>query len=91
MISNGNRDSKFDAGWDDAIPYGKTFIDAAPERIVWGSDWPHPGGTRHDPAKIEPFWPEDDGAALNRLAGWTRYRDELRKILTDNPARLYDF
>jgi predicted TIM-barrel fold metal-dependent hydrolase len=42
MVSNGNRDSKFDAGWDDALPYGKAFIEAAPERIIWGTDWPHP-------------------------------------------------
>ena len=32
MVSNGNRDSKFDAGWDDALPYGKAFIEAAPDR-----------------------------------------------------------
>ena len=42
MVSNGNRDSKMDAGWDDAIPYGKAYIEAAPDRIVWGTDWPHP-------------------------------------------------
>ena len=40
---------------------------------------------------IEPFRPEDDGAALNRLAGWTKTRTELQKILVDNPARLYQF
>jgi predicted TIM-barrel fold metal-dependent hydrolase len=40
---------------------------------------------------IEPFRPEDDGAALNRLASWTRNEAELHKILVDNPARLYQF
>jgi len=79
------------AGYPDAAPVACALIDANPDRIVWGTDWPHPGGTRRDPAAIEPFRTEDDGAALNRLAGWTRDRAELEKILVDNPARLYQF
>jgi predicted TIM-barrel fold metal-dependent hydrolase len=67
------------------------MIDANPDRIVWGTDWPHPGAAKRDPAVIEPFRPEDDGAALNRLAGWTKNRMELQKILVDNPALLYQF
>ena len=49
------------------------------------------GGAKRDPAVIEPFRPEDDSAALDRLAGWTRNKTELLKILVDNPARLYQF
>jgi len=83
MVSNGNRDSKFDAGWDDALPYGKAFIPAAPERIVWGSDWPHPQWTKrmmNDAEEVELLYRYVDGdAAL------------LRKILVDNPARLHGF
>lgn len=75
----------------DAAPIARAMIDANVDRIVWGSDWPHPAGTRRDPAAVEPFRAEDDGAALNLLASWTRSRDELRKILVDNPARLYQF
>jgi len=67
------------------------MIAANPDRIVWGIDWPHPGGDRRDPTAIEPFRPEDDGKALNRLAEWIRNRTELQKILVDNPARLYQF
>jgi predicted TIM-barrel fold metal-dependent hydrolase len=67
------------------------MIEANPDRILWGSDWPHPGGSRRDPAVVEPFRPEDNGAALNRLASWTRDSKELAKILVDNPARLYQF
>jgi predicted TIM-barrel fold metal-dependent hydrolase len=77
--------------YPDAAPIARAMIDANPERVVWGTDWPHPGGVRRDPAAIEPFRPEDNGAALNRLAGWTRNRNELQKILVDNPARLYQF
>jgi predicted TIM-barrel fold metal-dependent hydrolase len=83
MISNGNRDSKMDAGWDDAVPYGKAFIEAAPDRIVWGTDWPHPQWTKrmmNDAEEVELLY---------------RYVDNdnalLQKILVDNPARLHGF
>lgn len=75
----------------DVGPIARAMIAANPDRIVWGTDWPHPGAAKRDPAVIEPFRPEDDGAALNRLAGWTKTRTELQKILVDNPAGLYQF
>ena len=77
--------------YPDVAPLARAMIDANPDRIVWGSDWPHPGAAKRDPAVIEPFRREDDGAALNRLAGWTKNKTELQKILVDNPARLYQF
>jgi predicted TIM-barrel fold metal-dependent hydrolase len=81
--------------YPDAAPIAKAMIAANPDRVVWGTDWPHPGAARsgmpRDPAKIEPFRKEDDGGALNRLVGWTNDRLELQKILVDNPARLYQF
>jgi predicted TIM-barrel fold metal-dependent hydrolase len=77
--------------YPDAAPIARAMIEANPERIVWGTDWPHPGAAKRNPAVIEPFRSEDDGAALNRLAGWTKDRTELIKILVDNPARLYQF
>jgi predicted TIM-barrel fold metal-dependent hydrolase len=77
--------------YPDAAPIARAMIDANPDRIVWGTDWPHPGTAKRDPAVIEPFRPEDNGEALNRLAGWTNNRSELQKILVDNPARLYQF
>ncbi|HZL39246.1 MAG TPA: amidohydrolase family protein [Pseudolabrys sp.] len=77
--------------YPDAAPIARVMIDANPDRVVWGSDWPHPGAAKRDPAVIEPFRQEDNGEALNRLAGWTKDRTELQKILVDNPARLYQF
>jgi predicted TIM-barrel fold metal-dependent hydrolase len=77
--------------YPDAAPIALAMIDANPDRVVWGTDWPHPGAAKRDPAVIEPFRPEDNGEALNRLAGWTKNRAELQKILVDNPARLYQF
>jgi len=77
--------------YPDAAPIARAMIAANPDRVVWGTDWPHPGAAKRDPAMIEPFRPEDNGEALNRLAEWTRNRTELQKILVDNPARLYQF
>ncbi|HEY5306276.1 MAG TPA: amidohydrolase family protein [Pseudolabrys sp.] len=77
--------------YPDATPIARAMIEANPDRVIWGTDWPHPGGVRRDPAASEPFRPEDNGMALDRLAGWTKNRTELQKILVDNPARLYQF
>jgi len=83
MVSNGNRDSKMDAGWDDALPYGKAFIEAAPDRTIWGTDWPHPQWTKrmmNDAEEVELLYRYVDGDTTL-----------LCKILVDNPARLYGF
>jgi predicted TIM-barrel fold metal-dependent hydrolase len=79
------------SNYPDAASIARAMIVANPDRIVWGTDWPHPGSDRRVRTAIEPFRPEDDGEALNRLAGWIRNRTELQKILGDNPARLYQF
>lgn len=78
----------------DAAPIVRALIEANPERMLWGTDWPHPGGTPgvdRDPQRIEPFNPIDDGRALNRFANWVADAGRLRQILVDNPERLYGF
>jgi predicted TIM-barrel fold metal-dependent hydrolase len=72
----------------------RALLDAAPERMLWASDWPHTGGGPHgggarDPSAVEPFRDVDDARALGRLRGWTRDDAEARRVLVDNPARLY--
>ena len=63
--------------------------------MLWGSDWPHPGGAlRTGPLRdeIEPFHAIDDGAALDRLHGWADGDAALlKRILVDNPAKLYGY
>jgi len=81
-------------GYADAAPIARALIAANPDRLVWATDWPHPGARPGKPrsiGEIEPFHGEDDGAALDRLAGWAGDADTLQRILVDNPARLYDF
>jgi predicted TIM-barrel fold metal-dependent hydrolase len=77
----------------DAAPLARTLIAENPERIVWGTDWPHPGGGHRgaDATAIEPFQRIDDGAALNRLTDWAGNAATLQQILVTNPARLYGF
>jgi predicted TIM-barrel fold metal-dependent hydrolase len=78
----------------DVAVLARALIDANPDRVVWGTDWPHPGARPRSPAdrdKIEPFIPVDDGRALNRLAEWAGEPARLARILVENPARLYGF
>jgi predicted TIM-barrel fold metal-dependent hydrolase len=75
----------------------RALLDAAPDRMLWASDWPHTGGGPHGggargPDQVEPFRAVDDDRALDRLREWTRDdEDELRRVLVENPARLYGF
>jgi len=75
----------------DPGPVVRALIAANPERCVWGSDWPHATTGPRDPGRVQPLDPIDDAAALERLRGWVADGALFRKILVDNPARLYDF
>ena len=81
-------------GYADAQPYVEAMVAANPDRVLWGSDWPHtipPPGRKRTREGIEPLRHEDDGLALNRIAHWVPQPDRLHKLLIDNPARLYFF
>jgi predicted TIM-barrel fold metal-dependent hydrolase len=73
----------------------KTLMSANADRVIWGSDWPHPGGTQSGHTRrvdiTEPFQSINDGQALNLLATWTNDTSMLEKILVSNPSNLYDF
>ncbi len=70
------------APWPLAAPIARALIAANPERCVWGTDWPHPD--LHGPMP-------DDGDLLDALYDWVPDDTTLRRILVDNPARLYGF
>lgn len=63
----------------------QSFIQAAPERIVWGSDWPHATASAGQHA-----YP-DDARQIERLAQWAGDAATLRRILVTNPEHLYGF
>lgn len=83
------------AGYGDIAPIARALVAAAPRQVIWGSDWPHTGGSNR-PANqsldvIEAFRPEDDGANFDLLAVWVPDRAARRRILVESPAALYGF
>ena len=72
----------------------QALIAANPDRVVWGTDWPHPDsafGRGRSLSEIAPPFPIDDGLLLNQLPKWASNPTIRRKILVDNAARLYNF
>jgi len=92
-VSAAYRSSEKAPVYGDVAPLAKGLIAANPDRVVWGTDWPHPHAASPDTAldQLAPFYDIDDGLALNQLALWAPSAAIRRKILVDNPARLYDF
>ena len=93
-ISGAYRASKLAPDYPDVVPLAKMLIAANPDRIVWGTDWPHPNSVTPPGQKITdvtPLFQIDDGSVLNQLALWEPDAAIRRKILVDNPARLYGF
>lgn len=93
-ISGGYRASKNAPDYADAAPLAQALIAANPDRIVWGTDWPHPNSVT--PAgkavtEVTPHFQIDDGRLLNQLPVWAPDAAIRKKILVDNPARLYGF
>ena len=72
-------------------PLARMLISANVDRILWGSNWPHPNSVGGSTSKVTPLWQVDDGLVLNLLPAWAPDADVRKKILVDNPARLYEF
>jgi len=93
-ISGAYRASKLGPDFADATPLAQALIAANPDRIVWGTDWPHPDSVT-PPGKqisdVTPLFQIDDGLLLNQLPVCTPDAAVRKKILVDNPARLYGF
>jgi predicted TIM-barrel fold metal-dependent hydrolase len=92
-ISGAYRISKAAPDYSDAAPLARALIAANPERILWGTDWPHTAATPpgKQPTDVTPLSPIDDGRLLNQLALWAPDAAVRAKILVTNPARLYGF
>ncbi len=69
-------------GYADTLPLGRALVQAAPQRLVWGSDWPH---TTEAPGTV------DDAGLVDLLQAWAGSDAVMDRILVDNPARLYGF
>jgi predicted TIM-barrel fold metal-dependent hydrolase len=93
-ISGAYRSSNARPDYADVAPLAKALIAANPQRILWGSDWPHPDSAivaGRKATDIAPLLPIDDGRVLNQLPLWAPDAALRKTILVDNPARLYRF
>ena len=75
-------------------PLAKALIAANPDRILWGTNWPHPDSAHRPgrkPTDLAPLFQVDDGMVFNLLPVWAPDAAIRKKILVDNPARLYEF
>jgi 2-pyrone-4,6-dicarboxylate lactonase len=81
-VSGAERISSAGPPFKDAVPFAQALIAAAPDRILWGTDWPHPNISRHMP---------NDGDLLDLIPLMMSDEATQRRILVDNPHRLYQF
>ncbi|WP_233856238.1 amidohydrolase family protein [Paraburkholderia sp. HD33-4] len=76
-------DSKTGAtAYEDVAPVAKALIDTAPERMLWGTDWPHPTQKADKP---------DDASLMDTIVGWIGRPDWQHLIFVTNPTKLYGF
>jgi 2-pyrone-4,6-dicarboxylate lactonase len=66
--------------YDDVVPFARTLVDAFPDRVLWGTDWPHPNMKSHMP---------DDGALVDLIPQIADSAAKRQALLVDNPMRLY--
>jgi 2-pyrone-4,6-dicarboxylate lactonase len=81
-LSGAHRISKQPPDYPDARPFLEALVRTNPDRLLWGTDWPHP---RMDTAM------PDAGHLLDLFQDWVSDADIRRRILVENPARLYGF
>ncbi|MCB1696757.1 MAG: amidohydrolase family protein [Pseudomonadales bacterium] len=66
--------------YDDVVPFARRIVETFPDRVLWGSDWPHPNMKSHMP---------DDGKLVDFIPRIASTPELQRKLLVDNPMRLY--
>ena len=78
----GQRMSSEGPPFSDLAPFAKAIVARAPERCVFGSDWPHPDTSGYMP---------DDGKVIDLLPPWAPDEQQCQRILVENPTALYGF
>ena len=66
--------------YDDVVPFARRIVETFPDRVLWGTDWPHPNLKSHMP---------DDGKLVDFIPRIAPTPELQRKLLVDNPMRLY--
>jgi predicted TIM-barrel fold metal-dependent hydrolase len=93
-ISGAYRASKLAPDYPDVAPLARALITANSDRIIWGTDWPHPNSTTppgKKPTDLTPLFQINDGRLFTQLVVWAPDTATRKKILVDNPAQLYRF
>lgn len=67
-------------GYDDVVPFARRVVEEFPDRVLWGTDWPHPNLKGHMP---------DDGKLVDFIPRIARTEEQQQKLLVENPTRLY--
>jgi 2-pyrone-4,6-dicarboxylate lactonase len=100
LVRAGNTYVKLSAPYDrtkrpdyaDMTPFARALIEARPDRMLWGTNWPHPGQDRSIPiSRISPYQNIDNAMLVARLAEWCPDAATRRTILVDTPEALYRF
>ena len=79
---------------EEVAPLARALVSANPQRVIWGTNWPHPDAAARPGRKntdLAPLQQTDDGRILNLLPGWVPDSSTRHMILVENPARLYGF
>lgn len=79
-VAGPERNSFAGPPYDDVVPFARQIVERYPDRVLWGSDWPHPNMTTHMP---------DDGKLVDLIPRVAVTPELQRKLLVDNPMRLY--
>jgi 2-pyrone-4,6-dicarboxylate lactonase len=79
-VAGPERNSFAGPPYDDVVPFARQIVERYPDRVLWGSDWPHPNMTTHMP---------DDGKLVDHIPRVAVTPELQRKLLVDNPMRLY--
>ena len=82
MLSLGEKISRQGPPWDDVVPIARACLEAAPDRCIWGSDWPHPVSKKPPP---------NDAELLELLYRYIPDDALLQRVLVDNPAKLFGY
>jgi len=82
-------------GYADTVAIGRTLVEGAPDQVIWGSDWPHTGGSERPanakPTDVEAFRAEDEGRNFSLVKRWALDSGLRHKLLVDNATKLFGF
>jgi predicted TIM-barrel fold metal-dependent hydrolase len=80
-VSGCERVSSSGPPFTDAVPFARAIVETAPDRVIWGTDWPHPN------VRVMP----NDGDLVDLIPLFAPEVELQQKILVKNPARLFEF